>query len=128
MGDLLDVHPALRRDDEGDAAGLAVDQQRKIEFALDVGPVFEIEAVHLLTGRPGLDRHQRIAEHLADEGLDLRDRAGEAHAALVAGRRLLELPLAAATRMDLALDDPERAAEFLRGRLGLGDVEHRNAA
>jgi hypothetical protein len=36
--DLLDVHAAFGRGDEGDAAGLAVDQHREIEFLGDVEP------------------------------------------------------------------------------------------
>ena len=88
----------------------AVDQRREVELLGDVGAVLDVEAVDLLAGRAGLDRDQRRAEHLLGEGLHLVDRLGEAHAALVAGRGLLELALAAAAGVDLRLHDPERAA------------------
>ena len=91
----------------------AVDQRREVELLVDVRAVLEIEAVDLLAGRAGLHGDQRLAEHLLGEGLHLLDRAGEPDAALVARGRLLEPALAAAARMDLALDDPERPAEFL---------------
>ena len=64
MGDGLDVHAALGRDDEGDAAGDAIDEQRQVEFLGDVGTVGDVEAVDLLAVLAGLDRHQRVAEHL----------------------------------------------------------------
>ena len=64
---------------------------------------------------PGLDRHQRLAQHLLGEGLYLVDRLGEAHAALVAGVRLLEFALAAAAGVDLRLHHPDGAGQRLRG-------------
>ncbi|KIU01188.1 hypothetical protein QU38_02495, partial [Staphylococcus aureus] len=45
MRDFLDVHAALGRDDEGDAAGHAVDEERQVEFLGDVGAVGDVEAV-----------------------------------------------------------------------------------
>jgi hypothetical protein len=54
VGDGLDVHAAFGRDDEGDAADRTVDQERAIELAVDVGAVFDIEAVDLLAGVAGL--------------------------------------------------------------------------
>ena len=53
---LLDVHAALGRGDEGDAAGLPVDEQREVEFLGDVDAVGDVEPVDLLALRPGLDR------------------------------------------------------------------------
>ena len=61
------------------------------------------------------------------ELLHLVDGLGEAHAALLAGRRFLELALAAPARMDLGFDDPERAAELLGRGLGLVGGEDRDA-
>ena len=82
MGDRLDVHAALGRDDEGDAADRAVDQDRQIELAVDVGAVLDIEAVDLLAGRAGLLGDQRVAEHLLGVGDDFVDRLRQPHAAL----------------------------------------------
>ena len=126
--DVLDVHAAFGRDDEGDARGRAIDEHRQVEFLGDVGAFLDVEAVDLLAGRAGLDGHQRRAEHLLDVGDDLVDRLGEAHAALVAGRGFLELALAAATGVDLRLDDPERTAERLGGGFRVLGVENRDAA
>ncbi len=125
--DRLDIHAAFGRDDEGDAARGAVDQHRQIEFALDIRAVLDVEAVDLLAGLAGLDGDQRVAEHFARELLHLVDGLGQAHAALFAGRRFLEFALAAAARVDLGFDDPERAAELLCGRLGLVGGEDRHA-
>jgi hypothetical protein len=91
----------------------------KVELGGDVRALLDVEAVHLLAGRAGLDRDERLAEHLADVILDLVDRAREADAALVAGVRLLELALAAPAGVDLGLHHPDRPAELLRGGLGL---------
>ena len=114
--DLLDVHAALGRDHEGDPAGVAVDQHRQVELLRDVGALLDIQPVHLLAGRAGLRRHQRAAEHLGGMRLDLLDRAGQPHAALVAGLRLPEPALAAAARMDLRLDHEDRPAKLARRR------------
>ena len=59
---------------------------------------------------------------------DFVDGLGEAHAALFTGGGFLELALAAAARMNLRLDDPERTAQFLGGGFGFLDLEYRNAA
>src|SRR5690606_39190836 len=100
VGHLLDVHAAFGGGDERDAAGGAVDQAGEVKLPLDVGTVLDIDAVDHLPGRAGLLGDQGRAEHLADEGLDLLRRAGEADAALVAGLRLFEAALAAAAGMD----------------------------
>ena len=91
--DVFDVDAALGGKDEGDAARRTVDQRGEIEFLVDRGAVLDIEPVDLLSSRAGLHGHQRRAEHLLGELPDLLDRAGEAHAALVAGRASLKRPL-----------------------------------
>ena len=128
MGDLLDVHAAFRRDDEGDAGRSAIDERGEIELLLDVGAILDVEAVDLLARRPRLDRHERRAEHFLGELRDLVDRLGEAHAALFTGGSFLELALAAAAGMDLGLHDPERAAQFLRRRVRVFRLHHGDAA
>jgi hypothetical protein len=52
-------------------------------------------------------------------GDDILDRLGQPHAALGVGRQLLELALAAAAGVDLALDHVERAGKRLRRFLRL---------
>ncbi len=112
---LLDVHAALGRHDEGDPARHAIDKRRQVELLVDVRAVLDVEAVDLLAGRARLHGDQRRSQHLPGEGLDLLDGLGEAHAALFAGFRLLELALAAAAGVDLGLHHPERSAELLGG-------------
>ena len=60
--DLLDIHSAFGRNDEGDARTFAVDEQRKIELALNRSTFLDVETVHFLTGGPGLMRDERGAE------------------------------------------------------------------
>ena len=48
---VLDVHPAFGRGDDGDPAGLAVDQQREVEFLGDVDAVGDVEPLDLLAVR-----------------------------------------------------------------------------
>ena len=127
MGNALDVHAALGRDDEGDAPDRAVDQDRQIEFAVDVGAVFDVEAVDLLAGRAGLLGDQRVAEHLAGVGDDLGHRPRQADATLGVGAKFLEAALAAAAGMDLALHDIERPGQLLGGCLRLAGLEDGDA-
>ena len=61
---VLDVHAALGREHEGDAARLPIDQRGEVELLVDIGAVLDVEAVDLLAGRPGLHGDQRRAEHL----------------------------------------------------------------
>ena len=110
--DVLDVDAAFGRDHERDFRGFAVDQDREIELLVDVGAVLDVEAVDLLAVRSGLDRDQGRAQHLLGELVDLGDRLGDAHAALVAGGSFLELALAAAAGVDLALHHPDRAGKL----------------
>ena len=51
VGHFLDVHAAFGGDDEGDARGLAVDEDREIEFAGDGRAFFDVEALHQLALR-----------------------------------------------------------------------------
>ncbi|MNL32523.1 hypothetical protein D3C87_1543810 [compost metagenome] len=127
LGHGLDIHAAFGGDHEGDARGGAIDQQRTVELAGDIGTILDIEAVDLLAGGAGLLGHQRIAEHFAGIGDDVFDRLGEAHAALGIGPKFLELALAAAAGMDLALDHIERAGQRLGSGLRFVSRENGNA-
>ena len=114
--DVLDVDAAFGGDHERHFGGFAVDQDRQIKLLVDVGAFLDVEPVDLLAVRPGLHRDQRRAQHLLGEFIDLGDRFGDAHAALVAGGGFLELALAAAAGVDLALHHPDRAGQCLRPR------------
>ena len=54
--------------------GRAVDQEREIELAVDVGAVLDVEAVDLLAGRAGLLGDQRVPSISLGVGDDLGDR------------------------------------------------------
>ena len=105
----------------------AVDQQRQVEFFLDVDAVGDVEPLHLLAGRAGLDGDQRLAEHLARVVANFVDRMGEADPALGVGAELLELALAAAARVDLRLHHPQGAGQLFGGGDRLLDA-HRGMA
>ena len=60
------------------AAGLAVDEEREIEFLLDRRAVFDIEPVDLLAGGAGLHGDKRLAEHLRGVGGGLLAASGRA--------------------------------------------------
>ena len=127
VSDGFDVHAAFRGDHECDPTDRAVDQQRAVEFAGDVGAVLDVEAVDLLAGLARLGGHQRVAEHFLDVGNDLVDRLGEADAPLRIGAEFLELALAAAAGMDLALHHVERTGKRTGGSLGFLDLHDGHA-
>ncbi len=121
----LDVHAALGRGDDGDAAQRAVDQHGEVELALDVAAFLDIEALDRLAGRAGLLGDQLMAQHGGRVLADLLDRLGDAHAARAVGI-VLELALAAPAGMDLGLHDGDRAAQLAghvhRLVLGVGNA------
>ena len=119
MGDIFDAHPAFGGGDDGDAAGFAVDQQGEVKFAVDVAAVFDVDAVHHLASRAGLDGDKGAAQHLAGKLGGFTDRTGQTHAALFARFGFDEMALAAPTGVDLRLDHPERAIQLTCGGLGL---------
>ena len=110
-----------------DPPGRAVDQQREVEFLGDVDAVGDVEAVDLLAVLAGLDRHQRVAEHVGRRGADLVERLGQPDAALGVGAEFLELALAAPAGMDLRLHDIKRPGQLLR-RLDRFLDDHRGEA
>src|SRR3954452_9885643 len=100
MRDLLDVHAAFGRCHDRDARTFAVEEHREIELLLDDRAFLDVEAVHDLAFGPGLMRHESRAEDALGFLLHILDRFDDLYAA----------GLAAAARMDLRLDDPDRAA------------------
>src|ERR1700738_406349 len=126
--DVLDIDAAFGRDHERYFGGFAVDQDRQVKLLVDVGAFLDVEPIDLLAVRSGLRRDQRRAQHLLGEFIDLGDRFGDAHPALVAGGGFLELALAAAAGVDLALHHPDRAGNGFCGDVGIGGPQHRHAA
>ena len=59
-GDLLDLHAALGRADDGDPAGVAVDQQAEVELAGDVAAFLDIDALDLAALGSGLVRDELV--------------------------------------------------------------------
>ena len=122
-GDLLDLHAATRRGDHPDALGLTVEHVAEIELALERLGHLDIDPLHWLSFRSGLDGDEALAEQV------LR---GVAH--LVIGLAQLDAAcLAAGAGVNLRLDRPVPAAEFGRGVHGLigaegdGALRHRHA-
>ncbi len=83
--DVLDIDAAFGRNHERHFGGFAVDQDREIKLLVDVGAFLDVEPVDLLAVRTGLHGDERCPQHLLGEFIDLGDRLGDAHAALVAG-------------------------------------------
>jgi hypothetical protein len=118
FGDFFDVHAAFARTHQHDLLRDAVDDEADIQFLLDVGAFFDQQAVHLLAFRARLVRDQLHAEDLVRVFAHLLERLRDLHAAA----------LAAATRVNLSLDDPHRATELFRHLDGLVHRERRLAA
>ena len=127
VSDFFDIHAAGFGRDESDAPLLAVDERREIELLRDLHAFFNVDAFHHAACRARLQRHQRVAEHLRGIEADIFRLEGNAHATLLAGRRFLELALAAPAGMDLTLHRPDRAAELGGGVDGLFGSEGRKA-
>jgi len=106
---LLDLHPACRGGDEGQALALPVHQQRQVELPGDGGGGLDEDPVDGLARGAGLVRHQTGAQELGGDGLQGREPRDLAYAAC----------LAAAPGVHLRLDDPVVAAERQRGGPGL---------
>jgi hypothetical protein len=67
VGDLLDVHAAFGRRHQRHAALLAIDDHGEVELALDVEPLLDEQAAHLLPLGAGLHRDELHAEDLLGE-------------------------------------------------------------
>ena len=116
--DLLDIHAAFGRGDEGDARGGAIDQRGQIIFAVDAGAFLDVEPMDFFAMRSGLVRDQRRAEQTLRLAFDVGDRFHHLDAA----------GFAAAAGVDLRFDHPHRAAELVGGLDRFIDAHRRNAA
>ena len=123
LGDLLDLHAAPLRGDHADALGFAVEHVAEIKLAVERLGDLDIDALHRLALRPGLDRDQPLAEQVLRR---------VAH--LVIGLAQLDAAgLAARAGMDLGLDRPVptaklgRGVDSLIGAEGDGALRHRHA-
>ena len=117
VGHFLDVHAAFARSDQGDFLRSAVGDQRHIQFVLDVGAVFDVEATHFLAFGAGLVGLELHAQDFTGQALDVVNRLGHLDATA----------LATATGVDLGLDNPHGAAQFLCGFNGLLHSESSDA-
>ena len=100
LGDFFDVHAAGFGGDDGDAAALAIQRERKIDLAFDVRTRLDVHRFDRQAFGPGLFGDQPLAEHVG---------GGGTHGVEIA-RQLDAAGLAAAAGMDLGLDHPEFAA------------------
>ena len=64
LGDLLDLHAAMRVGHEHDALALPVEHQADVELALDRHRRLDVEPMHHLALGAGLVGHQPLAEQL----------------------------------------------------------------
>ena len=102
----FDVHAAFGGNDKCDAAGLAVDQRRQIQFALNGRAIFNIKTLDQAARRAGLVGDQGHAQDILGFLLHVGDRLDHLDAAA----------LAAAAGMNLGLHHPDRTAQLF-GRL-----------
>ena len=109
LGDLLDLHAAGTGGNQRHALLGTIQHKSQIQLTVDVAGAFDIEAVHDLAGRAGLVRHQALAEQLVGRFPDL----------VVGTAQLDAAGLAAGAGMDLRLDHPLVAADFLGAVGGL---------
>jgi hypothetical protein len=99
LRDLLDVHAACGRCDDGDTALLAVQREREIDLAIDFRARFHVHRFDGQSFRPGLFCDQALAKHVGRRGT---------HGVEIA-RELDATCLAAASGMHLGLDHPQVA-------------------
>ena len=112
---LLDFHAAFAGNHQDRFGGRAVHDDAQVQLASDVAAFFDQHLANGLARRTGLDGHQAVAQHPARRRGGFFGTADQLDAALFG--ELLNLPLAAAARMDLGLDHGQRPAQFSK-RLG----------
>ncbi len=120
----LDVHAAFSRGNKGRTARGAVNEKGEIEFAVNVGAVFNVEAVDLFASIAGLRGDEVIAQHRLGVIQNVFLGEGEANTALFASCGFDELALAASTGMNLGLHDPERPRQRIDRLLHI--IERKN--
>ena len=98
--DFLDVHAAGGGGDDRDAAALAIQRERQIDFALDLRTRLDVDDFDRQAFRPGLFRDQSLTEHVGGCGAHGIEIAREFHTAR----------LATAAGVHLGFDHPELAA------------------
>lgn len=114
MGDLLDVHPALGRGHEDDAAARAIDHRSQVKLPLDLGAGLDQDLADRLPRSVGLVGHQSLAQPVDGEDLRL----------LPALDQLDATGLATTAGMHLDLRDPAVAANPVAGlRRGLRGID-----
>ena len=102
-GYLLDFHAALSGSHHHHPGCVAVNDEGKIVFFLDICTGFDKKTVNLLAFGAGLVGHQHLAQNFAGVGLHLIQRLGHLHAA----------SLATATSMDLGFHHAHGGAQLL---------------
>jgi hypothetical protein len=115
---MLNVHAALRRDDERNALACAVCHSRDIVFMLNISAVFNEQATNFLTHLARLVCHELHAQNFAGEFFNLVDRACQFHATA----------LTASARVNLRFHHPNWATQFLGGFNRFLHSESGNAA
>src|SRR3989339_573132 len=118
MRHFLDVHAAFTGGNKGHLLRGPVRHHGHVVFLLDIGTVFDVEATYLLAFRASLVGLELHSQDLASDALDIFNGLGNLDAAT----------LATAPGVDLRLDNPYRAAEFLCGFHRLLNGERCNAA
>ena len=115
--DLLDLNAAFLGTHHDDPRRGAVNDKAQVVFLFDIRAFFNQEATDLLALRPRLMRDENLAKQLLRVAFDLFNGLGNLDAAR----------LAAATRVDLRLNDRDSGAEFLRVLDRLFHAERRQA-
>jgi hypothetical protein len=105
MSHFLDVHATFGGDDERHALGSAVGHGRHVVFFFDVGAVFDQQAADFLAFWASLVGDELHAQNFTGDFADIVNRAGQLNATA----------LATATGVNLRLDNPHGAAQFLSG-------------
>jgi len=114
---LLDVHAAVAGGHEHGPGERAVHGDTHVQLARDVATLLDQQPAHHLAFRPGLDRHQRVAQQVAGGAGGVLGRAHDLDAALPGD--VLDGPFAASPGVDLRLDDRQLPAQGVEG------VDHR---